>query len=113
MKNTNEKIIKHYSKSGLFNKILKAFKENGKTKDNISQDDLNALDEFHIGGIDSTRKILENIKITRSTKILDLGSGIGGPARYIRLSRCINWYHGPFLFKYCIEFIMLHFYMSI
>ena len=86
MKNINDKIINHYSKEELFNKILEVLKTSGVSTRNISQDDLNYLDEFHIGGIQVTKKILEDLKITSSTKVLDLGSGIGGPARYISSS---------------------------
>ena len=47
-------IIKHYSKLGLFNSIIKALKGSGTDIANITLDDLKAFDEFHVGGIQAT-----------------------------------------------------------
>ncbi|NUT71365.1 class I SAM-dependent methyltransferase [Pseudarthrobacter sp. C4D7] len=43
--------------------------------------DLAAVDEFHIRGRRATLEILEALALTANSHVLDLGSGLGGPAR--------------------------------
>src|SRR5690606_33691687 len=42
-----------------------------------------AVDEFHIGGAEATAALLDQLDIGPDTRVLDIGSGIGGPARTI------------------------------
>ena len=39
-------------------------------------------DQFHGRGLEATQSIAEHINVARDDHILDVGSGIGGPARY-------------------------------
>ncbi len=80
---TTEKVVSHYAKGGLFKRIMEALKASGIKVGELSEKDLKPLDEFHIGGIDATIDLLKNLDIKTSTKVLDLGSGIGGLARHI------------------------------
>ena len=41
------------------------------------------LDQFHMGGLAATAAFAERIGITADTRVLDAGSGLGGPARYL------------------------------
>lgn len=43
--------------------------------------DLAPVDEFHIRGRAATLEIIEALQITDQSTVLDLGSGLGGPAR--------------------------------
>jgi ubiquinone/menaquinone biosynthesis C-methylase UbiE len=43
--------------------------------------DLAAVDEFHIRGRRATLEIIEALALTADSHVLDLGSGLGGPAR--------------------------------
>ncbi|UKA67157.1 class I SAM-dependent methyltransferase [Arthrobacter sp. FW306-05-C] len=43
--------------------------------------DLAAVDEFHIRGRRATLEIVEALGLTAQSHVLDLGSGLGGPAR--------------------------------
>lgn len=45
--------------------------------------DLAPLDEFHIRGRAATLEIIEALDLTVESHVLDLGSGLGGPARTI------------------------------
>jgi ubiquinone/menaquinone biosynthesis C-methylase UbiE len=40
-------------------------------------------DEFHIGGRDATIQFMERLAPAADARILDLGSGLGGPARFV------------------------------
>jgi ubiquinone/menaquinone biosynthesis C-methylase UbiE len=51
--------------------------------------DLAALDEFHIRGRAATIEIADALELTGESQVLDLGSGLGGPARtLVELTGC-------------------------
>lgn len=41
------------------------------------------LDQFHMGGLSATAAFAERVGITSGALVLDAGSGLGGPARYL------------------------------
>lgn len=49
----------------------------------LNLDTLALFDEFHIGGRQATKAFVKNLRINASSRVLDLGCGLGGPARYI------------------------------
>lgn len=49
----------------------------------ISIDDLAPVDEFHLGGAAATTAIIEALGVGPGDRVLDIGSGIGGPARRV------------------------------
>jgi len=44
---------------------------------------LAGLDQFHVRGLAATEELAKLVNIQREMKILDAGSGLGGPARYL------------------------------
>jgi ubiquinone/menaquinone biosynthesis C-methylase UbiE len=46
-------------------------------------DDLAAVDEFHIGGRQASTDFLGQLKLTADDHVLDVGCGLGGPARFV------------------------------
>ena len=78
---TEKNIARHYGKLGLYDRIITGLAELGKSEDNLTPEDLKAVDEFHIGGIEATRDLMAQVDIGRQSRVLDIGSGIGGPAR--------------------------------
>ena len=79
----NDLIISHYENGGLYQRITDALERAGKNLDALTTNDLKAADEFHIGGIQATDDLLKQLNIGPETKVLDIGSGIGGSARHI------------------------------
>jgi ubiquinone/menaquinone biosynthesis C-methylase UbiE len=73
----------HYTLGGLGEKILAALEQTGVKRDAITVDDLAPVDEFHIGGRHATEDLAARLDITADKHLLDLGSGIGGAARFI------------------------------
>ena len=73
----------HYEKRDLCSQIITSLRLAGIEKP--TPQDLSEVDEFHIGGIDATRFVSAALSPTPSGKILDIGCGIGGPARFIAL----------------------------
>ena len=49
----------------------------------ISHDALAPVDEFHIGGRRATEPFVKSLQLSKGGRVLDLGSGLGGPARYV------------------------------
>jgi len=65
-------------------RIFNELREIGKSEsDNLSVEDLTKFDQFHYHGTDAIDLAIRILGINNNSKILDIGSGIGGPARYI------------------------------
>lgn len=71
----------HYGPLDIANRILERLTEAGKNIDVLTRDDLTTFDEFHGGGRASTRALARLAGLARDASVLDVGSGIGGPAR--------------------------------
>ena len=83
---TAEEIVeRHYARVGLRDAIRAGIAALGKPEP-ITTDDLAAVDEFHIGGRAATDHLLAQVSLDPSMHVLDVGSGIGGPARHIAQS---------------------------
>jgi SAM-dependent methyltransferase len=48
-----------------------------------SPEDTAALDQFHVGGLDATKALAQLLAPSTSSRVLDIGSGLGGPSRYL------------------------------
>ena len=76
-------ISEHYGIKGILNSILKGLESSGKDLDALKIDDLAPIDEFHTRGKESTIEIADLARIQSHHKVLDVGCGLGGSARYI------------------------------
>lgn len=76
-----ETINKHYGQFVLSAKILTALREAGKDIDALTREDLSSFDEYHGGGLEATRELAQIAELREGLQVLDVGSGIGGPAR--------------------------------
>jgi ubiquinone/menaquinone biosynthesis C-methylase UbiE len=71
-----------YSGSGgLVAAIGAALEAAGLSRETLRPADLAPVDEFHIRGRAATLEIIDALGITSVSHVLDLGSGLGGPAR--------------------------------
>jgi cyclopropane fatty-acyl-phospholipid synthase-like methyltransferase len=52
-------------------------------KDPIPPERLFALDQWHYHGTEAVRAAAERLGLGASSRVLDIGSGVGGPARYL------------------------------
>lgn len=71
----------HYAAPGLVERITAGLAKMGKTPDTVTMDDLAQVDEFHIRGPGATADLIKLLAPPKDARILDLGSGLGGPAR--------------------------------
>ena len=66
---------------GLVASIAAALDAAGVDRASLRPADLAPVDEFHIRGRAATLEIAEALGLTSGSRVLDLGSGLGGPAR--------------------------------
>lgn len=78
-----ERVSSHYTHGALEQKILDALKESGKDCDHLHPADLSGVDEFHLGRHTATVELVHDLRLEQDSHVLDIGSGIGGPARYL------------------------------
>jgi len=79
MKKHHKLINDHYRQADLSAHIMAAFDRAGKRIN--SHEDTASFDEFHIRGRDATRELAKLAGVQKGMKVLDIGCGVGGPAR--------------------------------
>jgi len=72
----------HYSHGTLEAAILAALGAMGKDVEHLVPADLTPVDEFHIGGRAATEAFADQLGVAPGMHLLDIGSGLGGAARY-------------------------------
>ena len=77
-------VTSHYARHGeLTARILAALAAAGKDTSALDVEDLSPLDQFHLRGHQATRELAEEAGLAPGQRLLDIGSGIGGPARML------------------------------
>jgi ubiquinone/menaquinone biosynthesis C-methylase UbiE len=77
-----EKILNtHYAGRDLAADILAVLHATGKDIGQLTPDDLAAVDQFHIRGKEATLELAHLAGLTSGLHVLDVGGGLGGPAR--------------------------------
>jgi ubiquinone/menaquinone biosynthesis C-methylase UbiE len=82
-----QSVSQHYTHGNLEQALLAALQRAGKNLEALSYADLAVVDEFHIGGRPATRALGEQIDLPAGARVLDVGCGIGGPARFFAAER--------------------------
>ena len=67
--------------------LLRAFAEAGLDPDALDIDDLASLDEFHALGRAATVALADLASVAPRERVLDIGAGLGGPARFLAARR--------------------------
>jgi len=75
----------HWGRADLGDAIREALLESGKDLNALTLDDLAAFDQFHGGGKSFTLRLARLAGLKPEMKILDVGGGLGGPARTLAL----------------------------
>lgn len=71
----------YWGRDGLERKILEALAAAGKNLESLTIDDLAPVDQFHSGGKAATVRLARLAGLKPGTRVLDVGGGLGGPAR--------------------------------
>jgi sarcosine/dimethylglycine N-methyltransferase len=76
-----DSVHEHYRATGLTERLkqaLAAFEGQQLTPQRLA-----ALDQFHTRGLDATAELAKLAAVTVDASVLDVGSGVGGPARFV------------------------------
>src|SRR5215468_3359742 len=73
----------HYRATGLTERLKTALATLGPEDRQLAPRQLAALDQFHTRGLAATAELGKLAGITAEMSVLDVGSGIGGPARFL------------------------------
>ena len=76
-----DRILRHYESPDLLARIEEGLGKIGKSPETVVLDDLGAVDEFHTRGPAATSELIALLNAGPGTHVLDVGSGLGGPAR--------------------------------
>ncbi|MDD9877203.1 MAG: methyltransferase domain-containing protein [Magnetovibrio sp.] len=76
-------ITRHYTVGSLLEKLDAALADDGADPARPGMDALAPYDQFHGRGIEATVDLADGLDIAPGDHVLDIGSGIGGPARYM------------------------------
>jgi SAM-dependent methyltransferase len=74
-------VTSHYGTEDLVEVILDALAAHGVDVDRLTASDLVPVDQLHAGGPAATLEVLERLQLTDGARLLDVGSGLGGPTR--------------------------------
>lgn len=86
--NPDQHIAEHYTRGMLEEKILRALQNAGTNTDGLSPADLAPLDNLHLGGRQAVEELANFMVLRPGMHLLDVGSGVGGPARYFAERGC-------------------------
>lgn len=78
---TQRNVADHYGQGGLLQRLNSALIEDGVDPAHPQIESLAPYDQFHGRGLEATEEIATAIQVAPTDHLLDIGSGIGGPAR--------------------------------
>ena len=76
-------VERHYTHGRLIGAITQGLATLGRTPQSVTVEDLGPVDEFHIGGRQATEQLMKQLDLARDLHVLDVGSGLGGAARFV------------------------------
>src|SRR5690242_17837691 len=76
----------HYHAPALTERLKTVIMALAPNERRLTPQQLAPLDQFHTRGLAATAELAELAGITADMSVLDVGSGIGGPARFLALS---------------------------
>jgi len=79
---TDHDVSRHYVKGDLLSRLNAALTQDGVDPDHPTVEALAPYDQFHGRGLEATAEVAGLIQPVAADHLLDIGSGIGGPARY-------------------------------
>jgi sarcosine/dimethylglycine N-methyltransferase len=76
-------VREHYRATGLTARLKTALAPLGPEHQRLTPQQLAGLDQFHTRGLLATTELARLAAITADMSVLDVGSGVGGPARFL------------------------------
>jgi ubiquinone/menaquinone biosynthesis C-methylase UbiE len=78
-----DKVAAHYAPSDLKARVSEVLTAAGKDSSNTAVLDLASLDQSHVMGATATRRLAEKVGLKPAQHVIDVGCGMGGPARLL------------------------------
>jgi len=72
-----------YAAEGIRSRLEGALNQMGLSDGPIDGAKLALADQFHAGGLDATKEVAQALRVQEGSHVLDVGSGFGGPARFL------------------------------
>ena len=79
----SREITHHYTSGDLLARLEARLREDGFDPARPTAQALAPYDHFHGRGLEATEDMAESLRVSETDHILDVGSGLGGPARYM------------------------------
>jgi SAM-dependent methyltransferase len=76
-----KQINQQYGSPNLAERILRVLAEAGKDAGRLQREDLASFEEFHLRARRATRELAQLADLQPGMRVLDIGSGVGGPSR--------------------------------
>jgi len=76
-------VAEHWASGDVYGVIEAALCRLGKPLDTLTIEDLAPVDHFHARGFPATVKLADRLPVKAGQHIVDIGCGLGGPARYM------------------------------
>jgi SAM-dependent methyltransferase len=86
MTDTIEAAREHYRTTGLTDRLRTALAVFGPEEQRLTPQQLGTLDQFHTRGLAATAELAKLAGIAAEMSVVDIGSGIGGPARFLAVT---------------------------
>lgn len=86
MTNVLDDVHDHYGAAGLTDRLKTALHALGPEDQPLTFRQLAALDQFHTRGLAATAELAALAGVGAGMRVLDVGSGLGGPARFLAAS---------------------------
>ena len=75
-------IADHWATGDVYALIVSALEASAKPLDSLTVEDLAPVDHFHARGFSATVELGDHLPVKAGDHMLDIGCGLGGPARY-------------------------------
>jgi SAM-dependent methyltransferase len=75
-------VAEHWAHGDVYALIMSAAQKAGMSTERLTIDDLAPVDHFHARGFPATVELADRLPVTPDSHLLDIGCGLGGPARY-------------------------------
>lgn len=76
-------ISDHWGKGDVYSRILETMELAGIDPGSVTIEQLAPVDHFHARGFPATVDLADALPIKKGDRLIDIGSGLGGPARYL------------------------------
>ena len=76
-------ISDHWGKGDVYSRILEAMELAGIDPESVTIEQLAPVDHFHARGFPATVELADALPVKENDRLVDIGCGIGGPARYL------------------------------